>query len=347
MLMALAAGDFFCPQTQAQRVQSQAQESKAQSRAEGLANKATTVAPKAYKLKVVQESGWIFLSLKGTKARLADIASDLSKRLHIEVVLGSAMKKRLVTTDFEDVPLESAVQILAPHVYVDYELSAGAPAKPLGIFLYGREEDEPSANAIVKSNSQALFFEGDTEEGVESSEYEKNKENRPLQVYLENHYLTLKAKKQPLAVVLVKIAGEMGVPAELKYDSDEIVDINIIKAPLEEAIVSLSPNVRLYLRADLLTLERTPLLLQLVPPADIKTSSSAYPRGLFLSETQIELCPRSSSLAQASKLRSCSLRRSLFLRKDLGAERRQRTCADGAGPTVAAGPANQVGLATL
>jgi hypothetical protein len=64
------------------------------------------------------------------------------------------------------------------------------------------------------------------------------------------------------------IAEVLGVPAEIKYDSDEIIDTNIKDVPFEDAIARVSPNIRLFVRADLARAQRTPLRLRLVrPPA--------------------------------------------------------------------------------
>jgi hypothetical protein len=69
-------------------------------------------------------------------------------------------------------------------------------------------------------------------------------------------------------VVLWKIANRLGIPAEIRYSSPEIVDKEIKNIALEDAIPALSPNVRVYVRADLNRSERTLLRLTLVPPPD-------------------------------------------------------------------------------
>lgn len=89
---------------------------------------------------------------------------------------------------------------------------------------------------------------------------------QPLKVTYERNALTVKAKQQPLSVVLYKIANELGIPFELKGDSGEVVDLDINKLPLEDAVVRMSPHVRLYVRVDLRQLERRPFLMVLVAP---------------------------------------------------------------------------------
>ncbi len=89
---------------------------------------------------------------------------------------------------------------------------------------------------------------------------------QPLRVTFERNALTVKAKQQPLSVVLYKIANELGIPFDLKGDSGEVVDLDINKLPLEDAVVRMSQHVRLYVRVDLRLLERRPLLLVLAAP---------------------------------------------------------------------------------
>jgi len=43
----------------------------------------------------------------------------------------------------------------------------------------------------------------------------------------------------------------------LRYDTDKLVDVEIQDKPLTEALVRLSPHVRVYLRKDLLTAKTT------------------------------------------------------------------------------------------
>ncbi len=67
-------------------------------------------------------------------------------------------------------------------------------------------------------------------------------------------------------MVLYKIANELSIPFDIKGDSGEVVDLDINKSSLEDAILRMSPHVRLYVRADLQRLERRPFLMVLVAP---------------------------------------------------------------------------------
>lgn len=211
------------------------------------------------------------LSLKADKSNLAVIASDLAKRLKVPVFVGPAMKAESVSIEFSELTLEAALQLLAPHVYVDYEVETGSgnPPKPLGIFLYDAEQGEPPPTAVVQGASQAILIEGDTEEGVEpaTDEQKKKVEEQPLRVQFRDGVLSVKAKKQPLVLVLLKIGEELGIPVDIQNQSNEIVDIEISKAPIEDALRRLSPNIRVFIRADLTRGDRRALRLMLPNPA--------------------------------------------------------------------------------
>jgi hypothetical protein len=226
---------------------------------------AQSPAPPAYVLRISTRD-LISISLKAEKIPLSSIAGEISKRLKVPVLLGSSAGKRLVTADFKSLTLEPALQLLAPLVYIDYEVNRlpGAPPQPVGIYLNDEDDAPPAINAVIANNSQAMLIEGNTEDGVETSEAAQKEQ--PLKVTYERSALTVKAKQQPLAVVLYKIANELSIPFDMKGEAGEVVDLDINKASLEDAVVRMSPNVRLYVRADLRRLERRPLLLVLVAP---------------------------------------------------------------------------------
>jgi len=220
---------------------------------------------KKYRLKI-QPGQVIGISLKAEKARLADITGELAKRLNTQIVLGPGLEKQLVTMEFVGLPLDVALQLLAPRVYVDYEIRSDAPPTRVGILLFAVDDPSPSSSALVTGDSQAFLVEGNTEDNPETLSRD---EDEPLQAELDSDQLTVKAKKQPLVAVLMAVAEVLEVPAEIKYESTEIVDADIKKEPLEDAIPRLSPNVRLFVRADLTHSKRTPLRLRLVAPEKV------------------------------------------------------------------------------
>ncbi|HBB96679.1 MAG TPA: hypothetical protein DC054_14940 [Blastocatellia bacterium] len=203
----------------------------------------------------------IGISLRAENAKLTDIAADLSKRLKAPVALSPVMQKQRATIDFADVVLEPAMQLLAPVVYIDYEIDSapGAHPRPVGIYLSAHNEPAPAINANVRSTSQAFVISGNTES-------EDSSEEDDIQISYRNGKLTLKAKDQPLLDVLSSISDETGVRLEAKDVTTETVSVNIKDLPLDEAILKVSPHLRLYLRADLYRNQRTPLLIVLVQP---------------------------------------------------------------------------------
>ena len=224
---------------------------------------------KRFTLKI-QEGEVVGVSLKADKARMTDVSAELSRLLKTRVVLGPNMEKEAISVEFADLTLEQALPLLAPHAYVDYEIRAGAPPKALGIFLFATNDPEPSKTAVVTGSSQAMLIEGNTEDPTDAPSSTADED--PLQVELDDNYLTVKSKRQPLAAVVLTIAELLEVPAEVRYDSNEIVDTEMKDVLFENAITRLSPNVRLYIRADLTKSERKPLRLTVVAPPE-KTAS--------------------------------------------------------------------------
>jgi hypothetical protein len=222
---------------------------------------------KKYTLRITKE-GITGVSLKADKATLAEIGADLSKQLGVKVIIGASLAKEAISVEFADLTLEPAMRLLAPRVLMDYEYRAGAQPTPLGVYLLGPGDPDPLANAVVEASSQAMLISGNTEDtGVTT-------DDDPLRVDFddEDNHITIKSKKQPLAAVLLTIADVLGVPADLKYDGDEIIDTEIKDVLFEDAITRLSPNIRVYVRDDLTRSRRIPLRLTLLRP-DAKVAS--------------------------------------------------------------------------
>ena len=206
----------------------------------------------------------IGLSLKAQDVRLKEIAAELSKRLKIPILLTSIIEKHMVTVNFTDLVLEPAMQMLAPQVYIDYEIDTtpGKQPRPVAIYLQGYNERPPADNAVVKNVSDIMVIEGDTEEGLDG----KKEDDQDLKITFEKGQLSVKSKKHPLIVVLYGIANQLGIPVEVKSEVTDLVTVNINKLSVESALQELGPNIRLYLRADLMIGDRRPLRLVLVGP---------------------------------------------------------------------------------
>lgn len=207
------------------------------------------------------------ISLKADKANMADVAQDLSKRLKTPVFLGTERQKEPLSIEFSELTLEPALQLLSPTVYIDYEIDSSGQNAPraLGIFLYDLNQGEPPLSAVVHGSTQSMLIEGNTEDGAEPESDEK-KEEQPLRVTYKDATLSVKAKQQPLPLILLKIGEVVGIPVDIQDEKMDLVDANISKLSVEEAIKQLSPNIKLFVRADLSRSERRTLRLVLAEP---------------------------------------------------------------------------------
>ena len=74
--------------------------------------------------------------------------------------------------------------------------------------------------------------------------------------------------------MLLKIGEELSIPVDIEYDSKDVLDVELVKLPIEDAIRKLSPNIQLYLRADLSHSERRALRIVLIDPAKTSMNGS-------------------------------------------------------------------------
>src|SRR5215217_3676594 len=156
------------------------------------------------------------ISLKADKAKMSEVAQELSKRLKTPIFLGPERQHQLVTVEFSQLTLEPALQLMSPTVYVDYEINTGSAEQPkaIGIYFYDADQGEPPLTAVVNGSTQSMLIEGNTEDEPESEDTEKKAEEKPLRIVFENNLLTVKAKKQPLSLVLLKIGEQVGIPID-------------------------------------------------------------------------------------------------------------------------------------
>jgi hypothetical protein len=212
------------------------------------------VARGTWRVRAKQE-GTFFLTVRANEAPLTQIAAELSRRLKAPVILSRVMQKQLVTLDFRDVPLESALQIMAPLPYIHYELQGNSAPICREIFL--NAYNEPAPEAKLDNKSVSFIMEGDTEGTGDPKE-------DPLQVSYRNQRLSVKVKNQSLSAVLDRIAMLMGVNFSMKQDSNDVVDLDIKEMSLESAIAYFPPTVHLHVRKDLQRSTMVPLLVEFV-----------------------------------------------------------------------------------
>lgn len=220
----------------------------------------------------IKKSPILNISLKAEKAKVSEVAQELSKQLNVPIFLGPEREHELLTIEFNELTLEPALQLMSPTVYIDYEIDtgSGAPPKPLGIYFFDANQGEPPLSQVVNGSTQSMLIEGNTEDGVEpATDEDKQKvEEQPLKVSFKDNLLTVKAKKQPLSLVLLKIGEELGIPVDIQETSNAaVIDAEFSKLSVEDLVRQLSPHIRLYLRADLTRAERRALRLVLAEPS--------------------------------------------------------------------------------
>ena len=228
---------------------------------------------RAWSLRMSREMPTTF-TLKAKEARLDEITSELSRLIKAPVFVSPVLQKQRLSLEFSGMPLEATIRMLAPQSYIDYEVGGDQQALPktLAIYLNSINEPPPSTTQVVKGNSEAILIEGDTEEGVGDEETQKKREEEsPLKVSFARNNLSIRARKQPLTVVLFKIASELGIPFEMRYESPEIVDVDFNNYTVEQALRSLSTSVRLFYRTDLQNYDVQPLRIVLAAPAPAKS----------------------------------------------------------------------------
>lgn len=220
----------------------------------GEAPATAAVAAGTWRVRVKQE-GTFFLTVRANKAPLNQIAAEISRQVKAPVVLSRVMQKQLVTLDFQDLPLESALQMMAPLPYIHYELQGNSAPICREIFLDAYNEPAPVPK--LENKSVSFVMEGDTENTGDSKE-------DPLQVSYRNQRLSVKVKKQSLTAVLDRIAQQLGVNFSMKQDSNELVDLDFKELSLEEAISYFPPTVHVHVRKDLQRFSMAPLLVEFV-----------------------------------------------------------------------------------
>jgi hypothetical protein len=216
---------------------------------------------RAYTLTVTKDAT-PFVTLMAQDAKLSDVAADLAKQLNAKVILGPSLQNERTSARFEGTPIEPAMLAIAPRVLIDYEVRKDAQPVPLGIFLLGQDDPAPAVSAVVQGTSQGMLVMGNTEDTG------KPPANAPLRITYEKGRLTVFANQQPLIVVVMAIADELGVPAEIKYQSREVINANVKDSSMiEDTLAGLSENVRVYVRSDLNRLEKRLLRVVVVDPS--------------------------------------------------------------------------------
>jgi hypothetical protein len=238
--------------------------------------------------------------LKSNKARATEIAAALERELKTSVLLSPLMKQARATVEFEDVPLQTALGLIAPEGYIDTGIVTGKPGvAPLlvEIYLGAANEPLPPPSGAAKSVGPQLFVvAGNTEDPRDNPALEEarkrfeekeksgeavkegDEEDGPIVVkYNEKtRLITVRAHQAPVTGVLYQIAEKLGIVFELGViDPDikvlsEVVDKNLNEYTVLDALRALSSNVVVYMRTDLHGVEPVPMRLALELPPEIR-----------------------------------------------------------------------------
>ena len=206
----------------------------------------------AFRVRVKRNGGY-FVSVRARAVPLTEVAAELSRRLKAPVVLSRVMAKQKVTLEFQDLPLETALQLMAPLPYVHYELQGGSDPVCREIFLNAYNEPVPAPK--LENRNISFIMQGDTESTGD------NKDD-PLHVTYTNGRLSVSVKKQSLTAVLDRIASQMGIGFSMKQDTNDTIDLDFKEMPLEGAMSYFPPSVHLHVRKDIQRLSTVPLLLE-------------------------------------------------------------------------------------
>jgi hypothetical protein len=219
---------------------------------------ARQMAPGAYSLRVTTQPVTT-ITLDALQARLVTIAAELGRRLGVQVLVGPSLADELISANFADLTIEAALPLLAPRVLIDYEMRQGQTPTALAVHLLTFADPAPPENVGVHAPSQGVFIEGNTEDTGD------RKRDDPLQASYARGLLTLAVREQPLQTVIMVVSDMLGVPADVRYDAMEIISADIFELPPEDALQRLSPNIRVYVRADLNLAARTVVRIVVAP----------------------------------------------------------------------------------
>lgn len=219
---------------------------------------------KAWWLKVNQGSPTL-IGLKAQEAPLNELAQDLSKQLGVPVRLSQVMEQQRITIELDDASLETVMRSLAPQAYLDETINVqdGSTQQWLGVYLAGVNEAKPDRRANLKEHSETVLFLGHIGEEGKAAQAEEI----PLQVKVENGLLNVRARRQPVAIVLYEIAQQYGVPFELRAEHEQLIDLDVQSQRLEDVLRQLAAPIQLTRRLNLALNESEALRIILLAPA--------------------------------------------------------------------------------
>lgn len=243
-----------------------------------------------WRVKVIDDLGAPFVSVHAKKAPLSEVAAEIALRLKVPVHLTDKAKQQLLTTDFDDFPLDRAVRLLSAHPVIDYVMNGGAdplyPArkKALAIYLLGEDEKPPDIPPWVMKDPATEMYVGMVYATEDEEKVALEKKKKDLQVAYSDGLFTLHVQKQFLTDVLEEIAAKAGIGLNIlttngaQKEIDQVVSWDIAAVSLEELTNTWFPSgIRLYSRTDLEKDVSKPLRLTIEPNQDAQAEQNVTP----------------------------------------------------------------------
>ncbi|MBL8208081.1 MAG: hypothetical protein JNM09_27860 [Blastocatellia bacterium] len=218
--------------------------------------------PSEKKLQIeVKEVPLLAISITGDDIPLPAITTALAQKLRVAVTVSPQLKEQRVTLDTIGYSLEQTLRLLAPQPVVDYIVSGDAAVSPkyLAIHLQNFNEVPPepkrSADAGLSGAEGSFDLNEERENPREKSERETR--DASLHVHQAGGLLSVRARHQPLLVVLTELAEKLKVICEIQGSADEMLEVDFSDYSLSSAVRALSPRLQFYLRTNLQTNETT------------------------------------------------------------------------------------------
>ncbi len=219
--------------------------------------------PPSYTLNV---SASRLVTVRAEKARAADLAQALSKQLRLPVRLSAMVAGQTITLRLNRAPIEDLLQALAPQVYVDYEVRWDRPQDDwVGVELTGFNEREPKTPVEQKA---FMVLAGSTEDDAVTEETlakaeadtdeaklrkEPAAEGPLLEVSVKGGLVSIRARRQMTAAIVLEAASKAGLGFETRGDLDpSLIDLDIRSMPMDQLPAALArPGFAVLMRRNL------------------------------------------------------------------------------------------------
>lgn len=206
------------------------------------------------------------VTLQAMKARAMDIAQALSRQLQVPVRMSPMVAGQTITLRLSGVPVEDLLQKLAPQVYIDYETRWDPPREDwVGVELTGFNEREPNTPVEPKA---FMVLAGSTEDDAVTEETlakersdadearlrsDLRKEGPVLEVSVKDGLVSVRARRQMAAAILLEAASKAGLGFETRGDLDQsLIDIDIRHTPIDQLPAALArPGFGVLMRRNL------------------------------------------------------------------------------------------------